>query len=317
MNDGTRGPIFILKRKDSSSSVPASLTSSSSNKRASNGKLHKASSSKRASHLNPLSVPLASNEAIATLSYVADKDDEFNVEVGDRFIILKKTPNWFLVRRKGDPVVKGVQGWVPSGCLRIGTSGNEKANDKEPSTPTSSTGTGSPVRGTVLYDYKAGTSSELSVKKGESILIYRKADHWLYAENMEQIKGWVPETYVSVKKSSFSEGATDLDVSLVSRYGEYSCWLRKGFLLILQKKSGKSQGDAFDDRVSSAFIICPFLIRTRPADFQLLIAYTESRWQLFTEQAFSIDGRYQLHVLDSKYYQHPHQSAAIRSIKTI
>ncbi|KAJ3413018.1 Adaptor for signal transduction [Chytridiales sp. JEL 0842] len=231
LNDGTRGPIFILKRKDSSPySMPSSLTPSSSlsstsaNKRASSGKSGKlprtSTVSKRTSNTSPMSVVLGTNEAIAILPYTANMDDEFNVEVGDRFIILKRFQNWFLVRRKGDPVVKGVKGLVPSGCLRVGetTTTNSNADNNTASTPTTSTSSGPPLRGTVLYDYKAGSSTELSVKKGDGILIYKKADHWLYAESAgDQQKGWVPESYVSIKKGSFSETPGEFEKKLASK----------------------------------------------------------------------------------------------------
>lgn len=63
--------------------------------------------------------------ALAIYPYMADRDDEFDVNVGDTFVILNKTKGWWVVHRdtkatKESDIVRS--GWVPQGCL-LETSG--------------------------------------------------------------------------------------------------------------------------------------------------------------------------------------------------
>ena len=58
--------------------------------------------------------------AIAIYPYLADREDEFDVAVGDTFAILNKTKGWWVVHRDTgtgaeNDVVRS--GWVPQGCL--------------------------------------------------------------------------------------------------------------------------------------------------------------------------------------------------------
>jgi protein STE50 len=74
--------------------------------------------------------------AIAIYPYVSEREDEFDVAVGDTFIVKSKAKGWWVVQRdaraKGHPIVEGVvrnidgtprnggeikSGWVPAGCL--------------------------------------------------------------------------------------------------------------------------------------------------------------------------------------------------------
>ncbi|KAF9262808.1 hypothetical protein L218DRAFT_866898, partial [Marasmius fiardii PR-910] len=60
--------------------------------------------------------------AIAIYPYMAEQSDEFDVTVGDTFIIISRARGWWVVQRnrQGTGVVKAdfsKQGWVPAGCL--------------------------------------------------------------------------------------------------------------------------------------------------------------------------------------------------------
>lgn len=68
--------------------------------------------------------------ALAIYPYMADRDDEFDVNVGDTFVILNKTKGWWVVHRdtsatKASDIVRS--GWVPQGCL-LETSGKLPSN---------------------------------------------------------------------------------------------------------------------------------------------------------------------------------------------
>jgi protein STE50 len=60
--------------------------------------------------------------AVAIYPYMAEQEDEFDVVVGDTFVILSRARGWWVVQR--DPAGTGAvapdtraQGWVPAGCL--------------------------------------------------------------------------------------------------------------------------------------------------------------------------------------------------------
>lgn len=69
--------------------------------------------------------------ALAIYPYMADREDEFDVAVGDTFVILNKTKGWWVVHRDSratnqSDIVRS--GWVPQGCL-LETSGESIEND--------------------------------------------------------------------------------------------------------------------------------------------------------------------------------------------
>lgn len=70
--------------------------------------------------------------AIAIYPYVCERDDEFDVSVGDTFVVLSKAKGWWVVQSDGDATGQGdvkdgasngasaleiKSGWVPAGCL--------------------------------------------------------------------------------------------------------------------------------------------------------------------------------------------------------
>jgi len=65
--------------------------------------------------------------ALAIYPYMADREDEFDVAVGDTFVILNKTKGWWVVHRDSKATEESDivrSGWVPQGCL-LETSGKE------------------------------------------------------------------------------------------------------------------------------------------------------------------------------------------------
>lgn len=68
--------------------------------------------------------------AIAIYPYVCERDDEFDVSVGDTFVVLSKAKGWWVVQSDSDATGQGdvrdaaqaglqeiKSGWVPAGCL--------------------------------------------------------------------------------------------------------------------------------------------------------------------------------------------------------
>lgn len=124
--------------------------------------------------------------AVSVYEYIPQREDELLVGIGERFNILSRsTQGWWIVEREGK------YGWVPSGCLF-------EIEDKEDDY------SGIPWQGVALFDYEALGPAELSIKKEENLLIYKKYQHWLVAESAEK-KGWVPSTYISMDKGGSKE----------------------------------------------------------------------------------------------------------------
>lgn len=74
---------------------------------------------------DPSPAPIGAGYALAIYPYMADREDEFDVAVGDTFVILNKTKGWWVVHRdtkatEASDIVRS--GWVPQGCL-LETSG--------------------------------------------------------------------------------------------------------------------------------------------------------------------------------------------------
>ena len=53
--------------------------------------------------------------------------------------------------------------------------------------------------GDVLYDYTAEGANELSISKGDRLVIYNRHQHWLLAD-YAGTRGWVPSCYVAIEE---------------------------------------------------------------------------------------------------------------------
>nr|KAJ3420396.1 Adaptor for signal transduction [Polyrhizophydium stewartii] len=129
--------------------------------------------------------------AVAIFEYTAQRADEFDVAIGDQFTIIARDTGWFVVEKAGR------RGWVPAGCL-LESRGSEggQIDTQDLNQP-----------GMALFDYEKNSPNELTIRKGDALVVHRKYQHWLLAEcNGDQ--GWVPS--YSAKKLGSSLALTDV-----------------------------------------------------------------------------------------------------------
>ncbi|KAF7430523.1 Adaptor for signal transduction [Pleurotus ostreatus] len=168
--------------------------------------------------------------AVAIYPYMAEQDDEFDVVVGDTFVILSRARGWWVVQR--DPTGSGIvdteiskQGWVPAGCLletnvpvasAIAEATASKTNGLLTSSSTASSSSGSPpitpagktpilplsiistsFPGIALMDYKKKGDEELDLAKDDALRVFKRYNHWSYAVKEESgDRGWVPSWFI-------------------------------------------------------------------------------------------------------------------------
>ncbi|KAL6306280.1 hypothetical protein BKA93DRAFT_729720 [Sparassis latifolia] len=156
--------------------------------------------------------------AVAIYPYMAEQEDEFDVVVGDTFIILSRARGWWVVQQ--DPAGSGLvepdtskQGWVPAGCLletsvpvataiaeataRSSSAGSPPPSPagKTPILPLSILSTSFP--GIALMDYKKKGEEELDLAKDDSLRVFKRYNHWSYAVKEESgDRGWVPSWFI-------------------------------------------------------------------------------------------------------------------------
>ncbi|GAA5909316.1 hypothetical protein JCM8208_005642 [Rhodotorula glutinis] len=223
----------------------------------------------------------AQGYCIAIYPYLAEREDEFDVAVGDTFVILSKTKGWWVVHRDYAPAPSSStstsssspsaqlssstssnpdpysaaprkSAWVPAGCLLetsvpplslFGASAAATGEASSPSaakTPTSATSTfaGAPsssstststsvtasaasaaagvpahegnaalvpippalvvsvsTPGVALMDYVRRGAGELEVRKGATLRILKRYNHWSYAVKDDGGRGWLPSWF--------------------------------------------------------------------------------------------------------------------------
>ncbi|KAJ3093069.1 Adaptor for signal transduction [Quaeritorhiza haematococci] len=135
--------------------------------------------------------------AVAIYEYKGERDDELDVAIGDRFTILNRDTGWCMVEKDGK------RGWIPAGCLLE----SEDREDEEVDTSV-------PQKGIVLYDYNKISPNEVSIKRGDMLIIHKKYQHWLLVDCNDQ-RGWVPSCYVSINKFDLEGVEEDFTVTLV------------------------------------------------------------------------------------------------------
>ncbi|KAF7356890.1 hypothetical protein MVEN_01024800 [Mycena venus] len=171
---------------------------------------------------SPETPPMSASEvsyAVAIYPYMAEQEDEFDVVVGDTFIVLSKAREWCIVQR--DPTGSGIvntdiveQGWIPLGCLletRVpvasaiaeataakGSGSGSSGSDSLPETPIlplSIITTSFP--GIALMDYKKKGEEELNLVKKDAVRVFKGYNHWSYAVKEEGgDRGWVPSWFI-------------------------------------------------------------------------------------------------------------------------
>ncbi|KAH6915837.1 protein kinase regulator [Coprinopsis sp. MPI-PUGE-AT-0042] len=148
--------------------------------------------------------------AVAIYPYMAEQDDEFDVIVGDTFIILSRAKGWWVVQR--DPNGTGIvdtdivkQGWVPAGCLLetkvpvasaiAEAAAKGGAGSKTPILPLSIISTSFP--GIALMDYRKKGDEELDLNKDDLLRVFKRYNHWSYAVKEDGgDRGWVPSWFI-------------------------------------------------------------------------------------------------------------------------
>ncbi|KZT59871.1 hypothetical protein CALCODRAFT_449515 [Calocera cornea HHB12733] len=164
---------------------------------------------------------------IAIYPHIAEQADEFDVKMGDSFIILQRFKGWWVAQRDltGDGIADPAseRGWVPAGCLleltstrsaafaKLSWTGRTPAGDPAliPMMATSITSTQFPAF--ALKDYQASGKYELTLRKGDSLRVFKRYNHWAYAiKDATGERGWYPSWYVA---RSFSSGGVPDHVS--------------------------------------------------------------------------------------------------------
>ncbi|KAI0766906.1 hypothetical protein BD413DRAFT_142824 [Trametes elegans] len=168
--------------------------------------------------------------AVAIYPYMAEQEDEFDVIVGDTFIIVSRARGWWVVQR--DPAGTGQveqdvtkQGWVPAGCLLetkvpvAAAIAEATARGSMTSTPPSSPPGTTPILplsilstsfpGIALMDYKKKGEEELDLQKDDSLRVFKRYNHWSYAVKEESgERGWVPSWFIGKVPTSSGTPAT-------------------------------------------------------------------------------------------------------------
>lgn len=167
--------------------------------------------------------------AVAIYPYESARDDEFDVQVGDTFVVLSKTKGWWTLQRdsaadgRGDVWVLDAahahvelwSGWAPAGCLletsrplaEVATMPREPASAlteahwraemlQAPLPPGTVVSVGS--AGMLLYDYEAPDRS-VRMYAGDRLRVFKRYQHWSYClvDGARGARGWVPSWLVS------------------------------------------------------------------------------------------------------------------------
>ncbi|KAA1468811.1 hypothetical protein DENSPDRAFT_834259 [Dentipellis sp. KUC8613] len=169
--------------------------------------------------------------AVAIYPYMAEQEDEFDVVVGDTFVIISRARGWWVVQR--DPTGSGVvdsdsskQGWVPAGCLletrvpvatAIAEASAASGSSSQPSSPVSNSRTpilplhivSTSFPGYALMDYQKKGDEELDLAKDDTLRVFKRYNHWSYAVKEDGgSRGWVPSWYIGKVTSSSGTPAT-------------------------------------------------------------------------------------------------------------
>jgi hypothetical protein len=130
---------------------------------------------------------------ISIYPYLAEREDEFDVAVGDSFSIISKTKGWWVVYRSPSalsPIANANQSrksaWVPAGCLlEINVPPLSLADPSISPPPSNAAAIPIPpshvisvsTTGIALMDYVKNGSDELAVAKGTALRILKRYNH--------------------------------------------------------------------------------------------------------------------------------------------
>jgi len=147
--------------------------------------------------------------AIAIYPYLAEQDDEFNVHVGDTFVIFSRGKGWWSVQRDKNGYVDldpAKQGWVPAGCLLETTSPVTCTDPSQnisrvPIPPSNILTTSYP--GVGLIEYRAKTDDEIDLAVDDQLRVFKRYNYWSYVVKEDSGKrGWAPSWFIGKASSS-------------------------------------------------------------------------------------------------------------------
>ncbi|KNE61031.1 hypothetical protein AMAG_06789 [Allomyces macrogynus ATCC 38327] len=153
--------------------------------------------------------PTEASRAVAVYEYRAQRADEVSVMIGDPVVIRHRSVGWFVV-----DTAAGTTGWVPSGCLV------EEALAEEYATGPAA-GPAGVTLGRALFPYDAIGPNELSIKKGDTMRLMKRYEHWVLAD-LNGTTGWVPVSYIKLvqKKARPASPAPDLFRATAAAYAD-------------------------------------------------------------------------------------------------
>ncbi|KAG1746713.1 uncharacterized protein EDB91DRAFT_1236126 [Suillus paluster] len=143
--------------------------------------------------------------AVAIYPYMAEQEDEFDVVVGDTFVILSRARGWWVVQR--DPTGSGVvdtdtskQGWVPAGCLLETNVPVASAIAEATAASKASGSCDLPLAAdskTPILPLSIISTKELDLVKDDALRVFKKYNHWSYAVKEDGgDRGWVPSWFI-------------------------------------------------------------------------------------------------------------------------
>ncbi|KAH9815593.1 hypothetical protein DFH28DRAFT_1082389 [Melampsora americana] len=215
LKEANQNPVFTLRHiKDIESPISIALSKQAQRreqiqkKNAAGG--GGATVSKRAGANNAGAVEPTTGFCVAIYPYMSEGEEDFDVGVGDTFLIVGKSKGWWVVHRDdadGKIVEDKTPGWVPSGCVleTKHSFATSKITYSTPILPEHILSVSSCTN--ALMDYKAKGADELSLTQGDSLRVYKKYNNWSYAINEshpDKARGWTPSWLVGGRKESSS-----------------------------------------------------------------------------------------------------------------
>ncbi|KAF8201936.1 hypothetical protein K438DRAFT_1905634 [Mycena galopus ATCC 62051] len=141
---------------------------------------------------------------------MAEHEDEFDIVVGDTFIILSRVQGWWVVER--DPTGSGIvdtdvikHGWVPADCLletKVPVSSAIAEATAAKGSGSGSSGSDLSIismsfPGIALMDYKKKGEEELDIVKDDALCVFKQYNNWSYVVKEEGgDRGWVPSGFI-------------------------------------------------------------------------------------------------------------------------